>query len=221
MTDVATGLYRPAGSLAAAGWSVVLTPETAGWAFSGLRIGSLGPGRSLAFETGRDEVAVLPLSGCVRRRGRWPAHWPWPAGASVWAGPSDFVYAPPGSAIEVGSRAGGRFAVATARAERRFPGAPCPGIGGRGRAAWRRRVLTRGSQLRRSRPVRGRSPHRGRGPDPGRQLGLVPAPQARRGALGRDRARGDLPLHRRRRAARARASPTSMSTARASARSTS
>ena len=37
MTEVA-GLYRPAGSLAADGWSVVLTPESAGWAFAGLRV---------------------------------------------------------------------------------------------------------------------------------------------------------------------------------------
>jgi len=120
MTDVATGLYRPAGSLAAGGWSVVLTPEAAGWAFSGLRIGSLGPGRSLAFETGPDEVVVLPLAGAfdVTVEGERMAL----AGrTSVWAGPSDFIYAPPDSAIEVGSRAGGRFAVATARAERRFP----------------------------------------------------------------------------------------------------
>jgi 5-deoxy-glucuronate isomerase len=39
----------------------------------------------------------------------------------VWAGASDFLYAPPGSAVTVGSARGGRFAVATARAERGFP----------------------------------------------------------------------------------------------------
>jgi 5-deoxy-glucuronate isomerase len=120
VTEVATRLYRPAGSLAADGWSVILTPESAGWAFSGLRIGALGPGRSLAFATGADEVAVLPLEGAfdvVVDGQRLPL-----AGRpSVWAGPSDFVYAPPGSAIEVGSAAGGRFAVATARATERYP----------------------------------------------------------------------------------------------------
>ena len=63
MTDVATALYRPLGSLAADGWSVVLTPESAGWAFCGLRVGALEPGGSLAFATGEDEVAVLPLEG--------------------------------------------------------------------------------------------------------------------------------------------------------------
>jgi 5-deoxy-glucuronate isomerase len=61
VTEVATGLYRPAGSLAADGWSVVLTPESAGWSFSGLRVGALEPGDSLEFDTGADEVAVLPL----------------------------------------------------------------------------------------------------------------------------------------------------------------
>ena len=120
MTEVATSLYRPAGSLAADGWYVVLTPEAAGWRFSGLRVGVLGPGGSLAFDTGADEVAVLPLEGAFdvsadgepdRLAGR----------PSVWAGPTDFLYAPPGTAIQVESAAGGRFAVATARAEPRFP----------------------------------------------------------------------------------------------------
>jgi len=120
VTDVATGLYRPAGSLAADGWSVVLTPESAGWAFCGLRVGALDPGDSLAFATGSDEVAVVPLEGAfdVSVDGHRLALAGRP---SVWAGPSDFVYAPPGSAIEVGSAAGGRFAVATARARERYP----------------------------------------------------------------------------------------------------
>lgn len=115
-----TGLYRPAGSLAVDGWSVVLTPEDAGWAFSGLRAGTLAQGGSLAFESGADEIVVLPLEGgfdvvvdgeLYRLVGR----------RSVWAGPTDFVYAPPGSSIDVSSSAGGRFAVATARGERRYP----------------------------------------------------------------------------------------------------
>ncbi len=120
MTRVASALHRPAGSLAADGWSAVLTPETAGWAFSGLRAGTLSAGGSLAFETGADEVAILPLEGSFeltvdgkgyRLAGR----------ESVWAGPTDFLYAPPGTSIQVASVAGGRFAVATARAKQRFP----------------------------------------------------------------------------------------------------
>ncbi len=115
-----TDLYRPAGSLAADGWSVVLAPEAAGWRYCGLREGRLAPGEVLGFDTGEDEIALLPLEGSFevtidgepyRLEGR----------PSVWAGPTDFIYAPPATGIEVRSAAGGRFAVATARAERRHP----------------------------------------------------------------------------------------------------
>jgi 5-deoxy-glucuronate isomerase len=120
VTEVAIDLYRPAGSLASDGWSIVLGPEAAGWAFAGLRAGALSPGESLAFTTGADEVAVLPLEGAFdvdvdgdqfRLAGR----------QSVWAGPTDFLYAPPDVEIRIESVAGGRVAVATARAERRYP----------------------------------------------------------------------------------------------------
>jgi 5-deoxy-glucuronate isomerase len=120
VTDVATGLYRPVGSLAADGWSVVLTPESAGWAFSGLRVGALEPGGSLTFATGADEVAVLPLEGAFELTVDGDRYLL--AGRqSVWAGPTDFLYAPPDTTIRVESAAGGRFAVTTARAERRYP----------------------------------------------------------------------------------------------------
>ena len=98
----------------------MLTPETAGWAFAGMRAATLPAGGTIAFASGADEVAVLPLEGGFdvivdgeryRLVGR----------PSVWAGPSDFVYAPPDSSVEVASTAGGRFVVATARAERRYP----------------------------------------------------------------------------------------------------
>jgi 5-deoxy-glucuronate isomerase len=115
-----TDLYRPAGSLAADGWSVILAPEVAGWRFCGLREGRLAPGGVLGFDTGEDEIALLPLEGSfdVTIDGE---PYPLEGRPSVWVGPTDFIYAPPTTAIEVGSAAGGRFAVATARAERRHP----------------------------------------------------------------------------------------------------
>ena len=120
MTDVATGLYRPARSLAEGDWSVVLTPEAAGWQFSGLRAATLSAGGRLTFESDSDEVIVLPLEGGfdVVADG---ASYHLDGRPSVWAGPSDFVYAPPGSALEVSSQVGGRFVVPTARGEARFP----------------------------------------------------------------------------------------------------
>jgi len=120
VTEVGTGLYRPAGSLAVDGWSIVLTPEGAGWAFAGLRAASLPRGGTLAFSTGADEVTVLPLEGSfdLTVDGK---QYGLTGRASVWDGPTDFLYAPPDSSIEIESVAGGRFAVATARAERRHP----------------------------------------------------------------------------------------------------
>jgi 5-deoxy-glucuronate isomerase len=115
-----TGLHRPAGSLVADGWAIVLTPETAGWRYAGLRLAALEPGATVRFATGPDEVAVLPLEGGFDvdvdgerfvLEGR----------ADVWAGPTDFLYAPIGASIEIRSRRGGRVSVATARAERRYP----------------------------------------------------------------------------------------------------
>jgi 5-deoxy-glucuronate isomerase len=120
VSAVASSLYRPAGSLGDGGWSVVLTPESAGWRFSGMRAAGLAPGERLSFDTAGDEVIVLPLAGSFdvaaddgvyHLSGR----------ASVWAGPSDFLYVPPGGSVSVASAGGGRFAVATARAQARYP----------------------------------------------------------------------------------------------------
>jgi len=120
VTELATELYRPAGTLAEGDWSVVLTPEGAGWRFCGLRAATLPAGGRMAFQTGADEVVVLPLAGGFdvavdgrpfRLVGR----------PSVWAGPSDFLYVPPGCALEIGSAEGGTVAVATTRAVRGLP----------------------------------------------------------------------------------------------------
>ena len=47
-------------------FSLVITPESAGWGYSGLRVLELPAGGSATFDTGADEMLVLPLSGgCV------------------------------------------------------------------------------------------------------------------------------------------------------------
>ncbi|RZV48213.1 MAG: 5-deoxy-glucuronate isomerase [Acidimicrobiales bacterium] len=56
-------LHRPARSLANGTDACVLTPEEAGWTYSGLRIVRMSPGEVRSIETGGDEFAVLPLSG--------------------------------------------------------------------------------------------------------------------------------------------------------------
>jgi 5-deoxy-glucuronate isomerase len=107
-------LHRPAGSLTRTPWSLELTQSEACWSWSSLRVLTLGPGGSHTFSTGDEEVLVLPLGGsCVvscdgaqqTLNGR----------VSVFEGPTDFAYAPPGSSVQVTSQGGGRFAVPGAK----------------------------------------------------------------------------------------------------------
>ena len=116
----AGGLHRPAGTVAADGWSHLITPQSAGWAFAGLRVVHLGAGERIDIATDRDEAIVVPLSGSARvtcgnealeLAGR----------GDVFEGPTDFAYLPRGASVRLETSAGGRFAVATARAGRTLP----------------------------------------------------------------------------------------------------
>ena len=100
-------------------FTVGITPETAGWTYSGLRVVDLAPGETVAVETGDDEMVVLPLRGSctVHYDG---ATFQLAGRADVFSGPSDFAYIPLGSTIDIRSTAGGRFALPTARAEHRL-----------------------------------------------------------------------------------------------------
>ncbi|GAA3135970.1 hypothetical protein GCM10020001_068210 [Nonomuraea salmonea] len=93
-----------------------VTPSSAGWTYSGLRVTDLGDA-PVTFETGDEELLVLPLAGsCTvvipgqkfELAGR----------ASVFDGPSDFAYVPIGT--EVTLTGAGRVALPSARATRRF-----------------------------------------------------------------------------------------------------
>ncbi|MEU4161581.1 5-deoxy-glucuronate isomerase [Actinoplanes sp. NPDC026670] len=97
-----------------------VTPESAGWGYSGLRVVVLAPGDEYQQSTGADEVVVVPLSGAAtvttetdkaELTGR----------ASVFDGPTDVVYVPVESTLTLRSTDGGRFALATARATKRLP----------------------------------------------------------------------------------------------------
>jgi 5-deoxy-glucuronate isomerase len=113
-------LYRPAGSLARAPWSLELTQPEAGWSWSSLRVLTLAAGGSHTFSTHDQEVLVLPLAGsCVVSCDG--AEQTLGGRTDVFEGPTDFAYAPPGSNVRVSSEGGGRFAVPGAKAERRLP----------------------------------------------------------------------------------------------------
>lgn len=101
-------------------FSLVITPENAGWAYSSLRVLELAPGQTHSFATGEDEMVVLPLSGGCRVTcdgesfevtGR----------RSVFTRVSDFAYVPRDAEVTVSSAGGGRFALPAARATRRLP----------------------------------------------------------------------------------------------------
>jgi len=115
-----TDLYLPRGAAASAEYAVDIGPKRAGWTYAGLRVVELTPGGSHTFITGDSEWIVLPLEGgCTVRiediefqlLGR----------ESVFAGVSDFAYAPRDARVQIASGAGGRFALAGAKCERRLP----------------------------------------------------------------------------------------------------
>jgi 5-deoxy-glucuronate isomerase len=112
-------LHRPNGTLARDGWACVVDPAEAGWAYSGLRVLELAAGGSMSFDTGPDEMLVLPLSGgctvsCDGAAATLDGR------PSVLSGPTDFGYLPIGSSVRVSSVDGGRFALPAARAGRRL-----------------------------------------------------------------------------------------------------
>jgi 5-deoxy-glucuronate isomerase len=116
---MAGGELIRAGTAGDGTFTLALTPERAGWAFSGLRILDLEPGGRVRFETGGDELIVLPLSGSctVVADG---ATYELEGRESVFAAVTDFLYVPRDAAVEVASSGGGRFAFPSARADRRL-----------------------------------------------------------------------------------------------------
>jgi 5-deoxy-glucuronate isomerase len=100
-------------------FSLVITPERAGWGYSSLRVLELAPGAEATFGTGDEEMCVLPLSGggtvacdgeafeLTGRRG-------------VFSRVSDFAYVPRDATVTVSSASGGRFALPGARCDNRL-----------------------------------------------------------------------------------------------------
>ncbi|THV41200.1 5-deoxy-glucuronate isomerase [Glycomyces buryatensis] len=112
--------HLPARSTADGPFDTVVTPASAGWGYSGLKILELGSWGTYTFETGNAETLVLPLTGsCTVKcdgelfelQGR----------RNVFSRVTDFVYVPRDATVTVTSAVGGRFALPSARCERRLP----------------------------------------------------------------------------------------------------
>jgi 5-deoxy-glucuronate isomerase len=108
--------HRPARGLP----DVRVTPEDAGWSFSGLQVLTLRAGETARRHLAEDEAVVVPLSArdvevtvdgaAYRLAGR----------AGVFAAVTDWLYAPVGSVVTVAGESG-EVAICTARAEEVFP----------------------------------------------------------------------------------------------------
>jgi 5-deoxy-glucuronate isomerase len=112
--------YVPKGSAATGPYAVDIDPKRAGWTYSALRVVEIGPGGIHSFTTGESEWIVLPLTGgctvhaeggIIELLGR----------ESVFSAVTDFAYVPRDAHIQIASGAGGRFALAGAKCERRLP----------------------------------------------------------------------------------------------------
>ena len=112
-------LYTPARTPGPNGYSVDISPESAGWRYSSMRVLHVNPGEGVTWSTGQSEWIVLPLAGACRVAcdgetfelvGR----------PSVFERVSDFAYVPREATVEVFSERGGRFALLGAVCENRL-----------------------------------------------------------------------------------------------------
>ena len=107
------------GTTAAGPYLTRITPESAGWSYSGLSVVELPPKGEVQLGTGPDEMIVLPLSGSatvdcdgqkLTLHGR----------RDVFDRVSDFAYLPRDADAVIYSADGGRFALPSARASGRL-----------------------------------------------------------------------------------------------------
>jgi 5-deoxy-glucuronate isomerase len=112
-------LHYPAGDLADGDDPILLSPEVAGWSYTGLRVLRLTAGRARSVHTGDYEAFVLPLSGgCTVRvdgevfelSGR----------DSVFTRITDFAYVPRDAEVELSASRDAEIALPMARCERRL-----------------------------------------------------------------------------------------------------
>ncbi|NNH71049.1 5-deoxy-glucuronate isomerase [Nocardia uniformis] len=112
-------LHRRAGSLGTGSDPVLLTPQTAGWNYTGLRVLRLVPGETRTLRTDEFEAFVLPLAGSctVRVDGQT---FELDGRDSVFTRVTDFVYVPRDAEVELSTTAGLEVALPMARCTRRL-----------------------------------------------------------------------------------------------------
>jgi 5-deoxy-glucuronate isomerase len=129
-------LYRPLGTLAGPepGDLVLLTPQGAGWDWTGLQVIRLDPGVPRTVRTGGSEAFVLPLSGSLRMevsssaaaQQQGEAGFDLVGRSSVFDRVTDFGYVGRDSELTLVSRRGAEVALPSARCSTRLPAAYGP-----------------------------------------------------------------------------------------------
>ncbi|MET9442469.1 5-deoxy-glucuronate isomerase [Streptomyces sp. NPDC006610] len=116
-------LHLPRGATSGPQYAVDVDPELAGWTHCSLRVVELEPGGTHIFTTGDSEWIVLPLEGgcTVQAGGTAGEVFQLLGRESVFASVTDFAYVPRDAQAQIASGAGGRFALAGAKCERRLP----------------------------------------------------------------------------------------------------
>jgi 5-deoxy-glucuronate isomerase len=113
---VSGDLVFRAGSRPREPFSLSITPELAGWAYSGVHLLELGAGQAVSLRFEDDEALLVPLAGgvAVAVDGR-----PMTLNGreNVFAGTTDRLYAPRGADLRLSVDAPARIAVCTARAD--------------------------------------------------------------------------------------------------------
>jgi 5-deoxy-glucuronate isomerase len=113
-------LHRPAGVLADGDLQVSLTPDDAGWTYTGLMVFSLAPGVERSIALDGSEAVVLPISATDVTVDIDGARFTLDGRVSVFDRVTDFAYAPRGAEVRLTAPHGGEVALATARCQNRL-----------------------------------------------------------------------------------------------------
>jgi 5-deoxy-glucuronate isomerase len=111
----------PAGSATDGPDALALTPADAGWTYCGLRVATLAPGEARTFDSGDNELFVLPLSATGLTVIVDGEEFEVAGRTTVFARVTDFVYVGRDSSFTVVSESGGDVALPSARCDRALP----------------------------------------------------------------------------------------------------
>jgi 5-deoxy-glucuronate isomerase len=112
--------FLPAGTATAGPYDLEITPVSAGWGYSSLRVITLAAGAEHRFSCQGEEIIVVPLSGGATVR-TVRATFTLDGRADVFAGPTDIAYLPAGTDATLRSSDGGRYALCGAVSEAALP----------------------------------------------------------------------------------------------------